>query len=322
MSDIRKVATIIGDNGFVENYIVERLVKAGYVVRVAVPQPALVNNIRPFGNVGQITPLYCSVEQENTIIRAVEGATVVINCAEASFGQNKTKLDRKNVKAAQIIAQLCATAGVETLIHRSALGADMNSSSPYLVSKKQGEEVVLKAFPAATILRPSVVFGPEDQFLNKLSLMAGYFPVFPVYKVNTRLQPVYVGDVADAVMQVIKNQDCRGKVYDLAGPQTFTNRELVNYLLRYLHRNNDASGLSPILIRLMAFGLQFMPGSLMTPELLNMMEYDSVLDGKQNGLTELGIVPISIETMAPVFLYCYRSSEDLTELKALQQYIK
>ncbi|CAI3924981.1 Uncharacterized conserved protein YbjT [Commensalibacter communis] len=322
MSDTRKVATVIGNNKFVEGYIVERLVKAGYVVRVAVPQPALVNVIRPFGNVGQITPLYCSVNKEDTLIRAIEGAEVVINVSELAFGKNKSKLELHNVQAAQTIARISAAAGVKRLIHFSALGAELNSRSAYLVSKKRGEDAVLQAFPSAVVLRTGIVFGPEDQFLNKLALIASYFPIMPAYNANTKLQPVYAGDVADAVMKAVQQVECDGKIYEIAGAEIYTNRELMSWLVGWLRTGNDVSGLSPALIRLMAFTLQFMPGAIMTPALLNMMEYDSVSSQNENGLLALGIVPTPIEMIAPIYLYCYRSINDFTELKRLQHRIE
>ncbi|EUK18571.1 complex I NDUFA9 subunit family protein [Commensalibacter papalotli (ex Servin-Garciduenas et al. 2014)] len=322
MSDKRKVATVIGNNKFVEGYVVERLVKAGYIVRVAVPKPSLVNTIRPFGNVGHITPLYCSVIEENTVIRAIEGADIVVNLSELAFGKNKSKLELYNVQAAQNIARICAAAGVKKFIHFSALGASSNSRSAYLASKKKSEDVVLQVCPSAVILRTSIIFGPEDEFLNKLGNMASYFPVMPAYKVNTKLQPVYVGDVADAVMKVVQQSESAGKIYELAGPESYTNRELINWLVSWLRTDNNVSGLSLVLIRLMAFTLQFMPGAIMTPALLNMMEYDSVLSQKENGLLALGIVPKPLELIAPVYLYCYRSINDFTELKRLQRRIE
>ncbi|MDI2111820.1 complex I NDUFA9 subunit family protein [Commensalibacter nepenthis] len=322
MSDTRKVATVIGNNQFVEGYIIERLVKAGYIVRVAVPQPALVNTIRPFGNVGHITPLYCSVKKESTIIRAIEGAEIVVNISGFAFGKNKAKLELHNVQAAQNIARISAAAGVKRLIHFSALGAALDSRSAYLVSKKKAEDAVLQAFASAVILRTSVVFGPEDQFLNKLALIASYFPIMPTYNVNTKLQPIYAGDVADAVISVVQKVECSGKIYEIAGAESYTNRELMTWLVQWLRTGNDVSGLSPVLIRLMGFTLQFMPGAIMTPALFNMMEYDSVLSQNENGLLALGIVPKSIEMIAPIYLYCYRSISDFTELKRLQRRVE
>lgn len=322
MSDTRKVAAVIGNNKFVEGYVVERLVKAGYIVRVAVPQPALVNTIRPFGNVGHITPLYCSVNKENTVIRAIEGADIVVNLSNLAFGKNKSKLELYNVQAAQNIARICAAAGVKTFIHFSALGAALNSRSAYLASMKRGEDAVMAACPSAVILRTSVIFGPEDQFLNKWANIASYLPILPAYKVNTKIQPVYVGDIADAVIKVVQEPETAGKLYELAGSEVFTNRELMRWLVSWLRRNNDVSGLNTTFIRLMAFILQFMPGAIMTPALLNMIEYDSLLNQNENGLLALGIVPKPLELIAPVYLYCYRSINDFTELKCLQRRIE
>lgn len=321
MRDTRKIAAIIGENGFVENYLVERLVKKGFVVRLATSSPEHVKNQKIFGAVGQVVSLFYSVDQENTLVRAIEGATVVINLIDAPLGKRITQLEKLNVTTAKTIARICAAAGVEKLLHFSALGADLQSPSPYLVSKKKGEEVVQAVNPSAIIVRSGIPFGPEDQFLNKIAMMATYFPIMPVYHVNTRLQPVYVGDVADAVMKIIDLATVSGTVFELAGPDVYTNRKLVVDLIQWLHRKNDISGLFPGFIRFMAFFLQFMPGSIMTLRLINSMRYDSVaVKGKEvKGLQDLGIVPTSIKMMAPVYLYCYRPACDFKVLEKLQK---
>lgn len=315
---MRKIATIIGGNGFIENYLVERLVKQDYVVRLAVPFPAHTRDQKILGNVGQVVPLYCSFDQENTIVRSIEGASVVINLAEAEAGKSKGKLEKVNIKIAEKIAQIASAAGVQNLLHFSALGVDHNSSSAYLASKKQGEAAVIKIFPSATIVRIGVCFAPEDQFLNKLGLMTTFLPIMPVYNVNTRLQPVYAGDVADAVIKIIDSDKSYGEVYELGGPEILTNRSLVSKIVKITHRNNDISGLFPSLITMMAYILEYMPGSLMTSTLINMMKYDSVSSNKVKNFETLGMIPSSIEMIAPAYLYCYRPACDFIELKKLQ----
>ncbi len=316
---MRKIATIIGGNNFIENYLVERLVKQDYIVRLATPFPAHTRDQKIFGSVGQVVPLYCSYYQENTFVRAIEGAELVINLAEAEIGKGNAKLEKINVKIVEKIAKLCSAAGVQKIIHFSALGADLHSSSSFLINKKKGEEVLLKVYPSAKIVRIGVCFGPEDQFLNKLGLIASYLPVIPVYQVNTRLQPVYVGDIADAVIKIVNMKSFDHAIYDLAGPEILSNRELIKKIVKIVHRHNDISGLLPSLVKLMALFLQFMPGSLMTTRLLNMMKYDSIADKKQKGFSDLGIVPKSIEMIAPSYLYCFRPACDFFELKKLQK---
>lgn len=319
MIKTRKIATIIGSKDCLNNYLVERLVQQGFVVRLAVTLPSYTKNQKIYGHVGQVVPLFCSIDQENTIARAVEGASVVINLTEAFLGAKKATLEKMNVKAAQTIARISAAAGVKKLLHFSALGADLQSSSPYLVSKKKGEEEVLKVYPSAVIIRSGIVFAPEDQFLNKLALMATYFPIMPVYKVNTRLQPVYAGDIVDAVVKIIQSDEISGEIFDLAGPDIYTNRALITKLIKWLHRKNDISGLFSSLIYGMAFILQFMPGALMTTHLMNMMKYDSIARKDAKGLYFLGIIPTSMKMMAPVYLYCYRPACDFIELQKLQK---
>lgn len=316
---MRKIATIIGGNGLIENYLVERLVKQGYVIRLAVPFPAHTREQKIFGNVGQVTPLFCSFDQENTIVRSIEGASVVINLAEAFVGKSKGNLEKINVKIAEKIAKIASAAGVKNLLHFSALGADSTSPSSYLVSKKKGEETVLKTYPSSTIVRVGISFGPEDQFLNKLGFLSTFFPIMPVYNVNTRLQPVYAGDIADAVIKIVESEENHGEIYELAGPEILTNRELISKVLKIVHRKNDVSGLCPGFIKLMAYFLEYMPGSLMTARLVNLMKYDSVASHKGKNFESLGIVPSSIEMIAPAYLYCYRPACDFEELKKLQK---
>lgn len=319
MSDTRKIATIIGGDGFLSGYLVERLVKKGFVVRLAVDMPAYTKDQKLYGKVGQVIPLYCSIDQENTVARAVEGAHLVINLTEAYLGKSKAKLEKFNVGASKIIARICAAAGVKKLLHFSSLGSNLQSSSPYLISKKQGEEEILKAYPSAIIVRMGVLFGPEDQFLNKIALMATFLPILPIYNVNTKLQPVYVGDVADATIRIVESDSITGDIFELAGPTVYTNRNLVTKIVEILHRNNDITGLFPGFIRCMAFILQFMPGSLMTSHLINMMKYDSVADKNNKSLQSLGLVPTSIEMIAPCYLYAYRPACDFVELRKLQK---
>lgn len=317
MGEIRKIATVIGMNSFVEDYLIERLAKENYSIRFAVPQPSKIKRQKIFGKVGQITPLFLSPSKERTIVRAIEGAELVINLFEANRSDTYNLMHEKNVNFVKQLAKLCSASGVRKVFHFSVLGASENSKSTYLSSKFEGEQNVIKEFENAFILRPSIIFGPGDSFLNKLCQIISYLPVVPVYNVNTRLQPVYAGDIADAVCQLSKKSKLNTQILNLAGSETYTNRELVTLLIHWLHRSNNISGLTPTFIRLMSYFLQYMPGKLISPELLNMMEYDSCLDNLKNDLIQLGIVPKSLNLIIPTYLTCYRPDNDLKNMKKL-----
>ena len=199
----RSVATVFGGSGFIGRYVVKRLAHKGFVVRVAVRDPEAALFLKTSGAVGQIVPLFASVENEATVHRAVDGAGLVVNLVGILAEGRKGDFQRVHAEGAGRVARLAAAAGVERLVHVSAIGADPGSPSAYGTSKAAGEQAVHAAFPDATILRPSIVFGPEDQFFNRFAALARLSPVMPVISGATRLQPVYVGDVADATMAAL-----------------------------------------------------------------------------------------------------------------------
>lgn len=310
MSKIRNVATVFGGTGFVGRYIVSRLLKQGYVVRVSVPSPALTVSLRTMGDVGQMVPLYSSVTKEETVARAVEGAEIVVNASRKQFSHKKPELNRLNVDGAGRVARLCAAAGVKKLIHLSTVGADENSNSLFLQSRKIGENEVRKFFPAATIIRHTIPFGIDDHFLNVLARQIKALSIMLVYKSNVRLQPVYVGDIADAVIRIINLADTNGHSYEIAGPEVYTNHELISWMIKWLHQNTIPCAFPAGLMTIMAKILQNLPGSFMNASLLNMMNNDCVLNNGVNDFDNLGIKPMSIGMLAPEFLFAYRPAND------------
>ena len=236
----RSVATVFGGSGFIGRYIVKRLAHKGFVVRVAVRDPEAALFLKTAGAVGQIVPLFASVENEATVRRATEGASIVINLvgilAEARAGE----FDRVHAEGAGRVARLAAASGVTHLLHMSAIGADPASPSRYGTSKAAGEQAVRAAFPRATIFRPSIVFGPEDRFFNRFAAIARLSPLMPAISGETKLQPVYVGDVADAMMAALGRSDAAGTTYALGGPRVWTFRELLEYVLQQTGRQPAA----------------------------------------------------------------------------------
>jgi uncharacterized protein YbjT (DUF2867 family) len=302
----RNVATVFGGSGFVGRYVVKRLAQVGYVVRVAVRYPEAALFLKPMGAVGQIVPLAASVTDEASATRAIEGSEVVVNTVGILADNRAGDFQRIQGDGPGRIARIAAVSGVSRLVHISALGANPKSDSLYARSKAAGEEAVQQAFPPATILRPSVVFGPEDNFFNRFAGMARVLPFMPVVAGDTKFQPVYVGDVADAVMAAIEEPDATGRIFELGGPRAMSMREVLAYILKETSRDHRMVNIPMSLLRLQAAILQMLPGKLLTVDQLKLLAKDNVLTPGAAGLTELGIVPTPIELVVPGYLRRYQ----------------
>ena len=298
----RNVATVFGGSGFIGRYVVKRLAQKGFVVRVAVRDPEAALFLKTAGAVGQIVPLFASVENEGTVHRAVEGAGLVVNLAGILAESQTGDFQRVHAEGAGRVARLAAAAGVERLVHVSAIGADPASPSAYATSKAAGEQAVRSAFPGATILRPSIVFGPEDSFFNRFAAMARLSPVMPVISGATKLQPVFVGDVADATMAALARADAAGALYELGGPRVWSFRELLGYILQQTGRPRMMMDVPMGLARLQAWCLEWVPGKPLTRDQLLMLSRDNVVTAGVPGLPDLGVVPTPVELVVPGYL--------------------
>jgi uncharacterized protein YbjT (DUF2867 family) len=301
----RKVATVFGGSGFIGRYIVQRLAAQDYVVRIATRDPAGARYLQTQGRVGQIVPLAASVTDDAAVARAVAGAQVVVNLVGILFERRPGDFKRIQGEAPGRVARAAAAAGAETMIQMSAIGADSDSPSLYARSKAAGEEAVRLAFPTATILRPSVVFGPEDGFFNRFAAMAA-LPVMPVVSGGTRFQPVYVGDVADAAAAAIDRADARGKTYELGGPRVMTMREVLRYILEVTRRRRPLVDMPMGLMNVQAGLLQRLPNPPITRDQLLLLGRDNVVSGDMPGLAELGIRPHAVEAVVPGYLVRFR----------------
>ncbi len=295
-------ATVIGGSGFLGRYVVKRLAAQGHIVRVAVRDPESAMFLKPMGRVGQVVPLYCNVTQDSAVARAVEGAGIVINLVGILAERRAGDFTRLQAEGAGRVARLATDAGVASLIQISAIGADLNSPAKYARTKAEGEAAVRAAFPAATVLRPSLVFGPEDQFFNRFGGLARISPFMPVIAGASRFQPVYVGDVADAVMQAIERREAAGAIYELGGPRIMTFREILGWILAQTGRHRPLVNVPDAAARLMAS----IPFSGLTADQLLMLQRDNVADPALPGLAELGIMPTPIDLIVPLYLARYR----------------
>ncbi|MEA2725824.1 MAG: hypothetical protein QOF70_299 [Acetobacteraceae bacterium] len=302
----RRVATVFGGSGFIGRYVVKRLAQQGYVVRVPSRYPEGALFLKPMGAVGQVVPLYATVTNEGTLHRAVEGAEVVVNLVGALTESRTASFQAIHTEGSESIAALSAAAGVSRLIQISAIGADPNSPSRYASTKGKAEQAVLAAFPNATILRPSLVFGLEDKFFNRFAALARLAPFMPVIAGDTKMQPVFVSDVADAVMAAVASSATQGKTYEVGGPRVWTFRDILAFILKTTHRDRKLVNIPMGIARLQAAVLQYVPGKPLTPDQLIMLSKDNVVAPGALGLADLGITPTPVELVVPGYLSRYQ----------------
>lgn len=302
----RRVATVFGGAGFIGRYVVQRLALQGYVVRVATRDPAGTRFLTTQGRVGQIVPLQVSVSDAEALARAVVGADVVVNLVGILHERRPGDFERVQGQAPGLIARAATEAGVRRMVHISAIGADPGSESLYARSKAQGEAAVLAAFPSATILRPSVVFGPEDQFFNRFAAMARLLPFMPVVSGDTRLQPVYVADVADAVMAALEQDAALGTTYELGGPRVMTMRAVMGFILETTRRRRLLVDMPMGLMRFQARILEKLPNPALTSDQLLLLARDNVAAEGMPGLAALDITPHSVALVVPAYLRRFR----------------
>jgi uncharacterized protein YbjT (DUF2867 family) len=302
----RHVATVFGGSGFIGRYVVKRLAARGYIVRVAVRDPETALFLKPMGAVGQVVPLFASLTREDTVARAIDGASLVVNLVGILAEARPGDFQRLQADAPGVMARRAAAHGVERFVQMSAIGADPASPSAYARTKGLGEAAVLAGFPNASILRPSLVFGQEDQLFNRFAGMAQIAPVMPVVAGATRFQPVFVGDIADAVLAVLTLPDVAGKRYELGGPAVWSMRDILVYILKETRRRRPLIDVPPRLAQLQASLLERLPGKLLTRDQLLLLQRDNVVTAGMPGLAALGIAPTPIELVVPAYLTRYR----------------
>jgi len=302
-----KLATVFGGAGFIGRYLVQRLARAGWRICVPARQPDSALFLIPLGDVGQIVPMAANIRNEASVRRAVEGASVVVNLVGILSEAGPQSFDAVHREGALRIARIAAGLGAERLLHISALGAASQSPSAYARSKAAGEAAVRAAFPAATIFRPSIVFGPEDDFFNRFARLARLLPALPLIGGGrTRFQPVYVGDVADAMMAALMDPKTAGQIYELGGPQTYIFRELMEILLEQIQRRRWLVPIPFPIAAIQGAVLSLLPNPPLTRDQVKLLKRDNVVSGLFPGLTEFGIRPTALEAVIPGYLDRFR----------------
>lgn len=307
------LVTVIGGSGFLGRHIVRALARRNYRVRVAVRRPDLAGHLQPLGGVGQIHSVQANLRFPASVQAACEGADAVINLAGLLYESGKQTFPAVHVFGARVAGRAAQDAGVSHVVHLSAIGADPDSAAEYGRTKAQGEAEIRDGFADATVLRPSVVFGPEDDFFNRFAGLARFAPALPLIGGGqTRFQPVFVGDVAAAVGAVLEGEGAKRKTYELGGPQVMTFEELLTYILETVQRKRLLVPLPFGAAKLMAAVLGILPKPMLTMDQVKLLQSDNVVSeaAEADGLTlqGLGISPQAVDGIVPEYLERYRKS--------------
>ena len=301
--------TVIGGSGFVGRQIVRELVKTGARVRVAVRRPNDAMFLRTMGDVGQVQLVQANIRDRASLSHAIDGAGYVINLVGTIVSSGRQTFQTTHEAGAANVASLCVTHGVPRLVHMSALGANINSVSKYSQSKALGERAVLETMPEATILRPSVIFGPEDNFFGRFASLAKVLPVLPLIGGgHTKFQPVYVDDVADAVVAVLMSNSAAGQTYELGGPRVWTLEQVYEFVLATIHRSRLLVSMPFGLAKMASLFLQALPGHVLRPDQVNMLREDNIVSDDALTFADLAITPMPAESIMPKYLARYRKT--------------
>ena len=323
-----KLVTIYGGSGFIGRYLARRMAKEGWRVRIAVRRPNEALFVKPYGVVGQVEPIFCNIRDDRSVTDALRGADAVVNCVGILQEKAKNTFNSIQSEGAERIARLAASEGVGRIVHISALGADANSPSVYAKSKAAGEAGVLKHMPNAMILRPSIVFGAEDQFFNRFASMARFGPILPIVGAETQFQPVSVEDVAKAAVLGIMGIAAPG-IYELAGLERDSFRGLMYRMLNVIQRRRLVLDVPIFAARIMAasfeLGNKLTFGILPVPlssDQVKSLSVDNIPSGEFQGFEELGIEPASMASVLPEYLWPFRTSGQFADIKASAKNLK
>ena len=298
---------VLGGSGFIGRYVVKRLAARGEVIAVGCRNAEAAKFLKPLGDVGQIMPLNVGIGDETLLPAFLAGNDSLVNCVGILREVGGQTFELVHHTGPARLARFAREAGVDRFFHISAIGADPRSSSAYARTKAVGEQAVRDAFPTATILRPSLVFGPEDQFFNRFAAMAMFSPALPLIGAGeTRFQPVYVGDVADAVVTCLEDPATAGRIYELGGPKIYTFREVLELVLSEIRRKRRFVDLPFGLAAFQARLMSILPSPPLTPDQVELLKSDNIVSSGALTLASLGITPTPAEVVLPTYLDRFR----------------
>ena len=325
----RMTVTVFGGSGFVGRHLVRRLAADGKVIRVAVRDIEAANYLRPMGDVGQIVPIAADLGDNGSVAAAVEGANSVVNLVGLLYESGSQNFEQIHKLGATNVAKASADAGVLKLVQLSAIGASRSSFSAYARTKAAGEKNVKKAFPGATVIRPSIIFGPEDNFFNLFAGISRLSPLIPVFgcpsfpRINifsdkgplnidfygeggTKFQPIYVGDVADAIVAALESEETNGNIYEIGGPKIYTSKEMMELLLSTIGRKRILAPIPFWYLNLIAYFMEFLPKPMLTRDQVMLLRRDNVVGSRSKKLHDLGVSATPAEAILPAYLARFR----------------
>ncbi len=299
----QQVVTILGGTGFIGRYVVRLLAAQGYTIRIISRKPDAALHLKTAGSVGQIVLVGGNLAEPESLAGQLENSYAVINLVGILFEAGRQNFTHLHAQGAEKLAKMAKAGGVQRFVHMSALGIDKSAGASYARSKLLGEKAVLAAFPQAAILRPGVIFGPEDHFFNQFAAMASLSPVLPLIGGGrTRFQPIYVGDVAQAIQTCITAPETAGRTYELGGPHIYTLRELMEYTMKTIHRKRALVSIPFGIAALLASLCELMPRPPLTRDQVKLLRTDNIVTPNALTIAQLGIAPTALEVVVPEYL--------------------
>lgn len=303
----QKIATIFGASGFIGRHLIRRLTKKDFRIVAATRSPYLHGYLKPLGNPGQIDLEKVDLFDEERLRTLIKNSDVVINLVGILYETKKQKFEDIHAKFPNLLSKLCSKLNIEKFVHISALGINETVSSQYMQSKLKGEKNILNNFNRSIILRPSIIFGPEDKFFNQFASLAEFFPALPLIGGGlTYFQPIYVGDIAKSIVAVLEKEKINNNIYELGGPQTFTFKELMKILLKQIKKKRFLVPIPFSFAKFQAQILQLLPKPLLTTDQVEMLKYDNIVSNHYPTLKDLKINPKTIESVLPDYIWRFR----------------
>ena len=308
MQNNQKIIAIFGAGGFLGKHLMRQLTKLDYRVKVATRNPYLKGYLKPLGNPGQIELFKTNIFNPEDIKQVLKNCDLAINLVGILYETRKQKFNQVHVKFPYLLSNLCNEIGVKNLVHISALGVREGHISKYMQSKLEGEKNIQKVFKPSVILRPSLVFGPEDKFFNVFASIAQFSPALPLIGGGkTKFSPIYVGDVAKAIVKTLKLENSKPKIYELGGPKNYSFKELMEILLEEIKKKRFLIPIPFSVAKLQSYFLQMMPNPLLTSDQVDMLKYNNIVSGEYPTLEDLGIRGKTIQSILPKYIYRFRT---------------
>jgi len=313
--NLGKVACIFGASGFIGRHLIRRLIKKDFRIIAATRSPYLHGHLKPLGNPGQIDLEKVNLFDEERLRILVKSSDVVINLVGILHETKKKKFEDIHAKFSDLLSKLCSELNIKKLVHISALGINETVSSKYMQSKLKGEKNIINNFNRSVILRPSVIFGPEDKFFNRFASIAEFLPILPLIGGGlTYFQPIYVGDIAKSIMAVLEKEEINNNIFELGGPQIITYKELMKILLKEINKKRFLVPIPFPFAKFQAKILQLLPKPLLTVDQVEMLKYDNIVSNKYPTLKDLKINPKTIESVLPNYIWRFRKGGQFAKL--------